>query len=160
MAFPLSRRPSRDRALLVFDVFGHVGERPQALPQRQGPADEQRGQRSADQEDRPGLPESYGLHPGHDSPDDDQRDAEDSEGDMAFAPLRLRPSRAGVAGRARRDELVRLCGQLLLPACVAVPLRSPWTSSQPDTPYWKVIRHPGSSRSAWRAHRRPSRKAR
>jgi hypothetical protein len=50
------------------DIFGHVGERPQALPQRYGPAGEQRGKRAADQEDRQDLPDGYRLHYGHDVP--------------------------------------------------------------------------------------------
>jgi hypothetical protein len=43
--------------LLISDVLGEVGQRPQGLPKSDRPAGEKRGQGSPDEEDREPLPE-------------------------------------------------------------------------------------------------------
>src|SRR5215211_1656638 len=77
--WPRSLPGSSEPALLAPNVLGHVGERPQALPQRNRPAGEEYRQRTTDQEETHPLPEARRRKNGEDGPDHDEYDAQDPD---------------------------------------------------------------------------------
>ena len=94
-------QPLGGDSLLLLNVLGDVGERPQTLAQRDGPAGEKHGQRGTDQEECHGLQEGRSLYHGENysdadeddasNPDDDQHRRPEPERSVASAHLLLLP---------------------------------------------------------------------
>src|SRR5215212_10210352 len=79
-------QPLGGKSLLLSDVLGDVGESPQALAQRDGPAGKKHGQRSTDQEECQGLPEGWCLYHGEDYSDSHEDDASNPDDDQHRSP--------------------------------------------------------------------------